>query len=234
MCEEMRESAFASSIPSICDQTPEPLTDHMTNPRPPSETKYPHWPWLLLALGLFWTAAIRLPLILHATDHIDSDLAVDGLTLLDATQGHWRWHYPGTPHMGILPVLLSLPQAMIWGAGPISLVSGGTVAWLLVVLATFLLAWRAFGPSVACWSIVPIVFSSVGTIWLSGRITGGHLLTLFWHVSAFLGLAICLSRGGNLANAAARALVWFWLVSGYDVRFHHGRPSPFGGSIVVG
>ncbi|WP_145268326.1 hypothetical protein [Tautonia plasticadhaerens] len=151
----------------------------------------------MLAIGLIWTAAIRVPLILLAADHLDSDLAVDGLTLLDAVEGRWRWHYPGTPHMGILPVLLSYPQAMIGGAGPIALVSGGTVAWLIVVASTFLLAWRAFGPSVACWAIVPLVFSSVGTVWLSGRITGGHLLTLAWHASAFLGMVACLSKGGS-------------------------------------
>ena len=168
----------------------------MTNPPPPTAANRPRWPWLVLAIGLVWTAAIRVPLILHAADHLDSDLAVDGLTLLDAVEGHWRWHYPGTPHMGILPVLLSYPQAMIWGAGPIALVSGGTVAWLLVVASTFLLAWRGFGPSVASWSIVPLAFSSVGTVWLSGRITGGHLLTLAWHSSALLGLVACLSRGG--------------------------------------
>ena len=53
--------------------------------------------------------------------HLDSDLAVDGLTLLDAVNGHWRWHYPGTPYMGILPMLLSYPQALVWGANPITL-----------------------------------------------------------------------------------------------------------------
>ncbi len=91
----------------------------------------------MLALGLAWTAVIRVPLILNADDHLDSDLAVDGLTLLDAVNGHWRWHYPGTPHMGILPVIFSYPQALVCGANPITLVSGGTAIWLLVVVATF-------------------------------------------------------------------------------------------------
>jgi hypothetical protein len=151
----------------------------------------------MLALGLIWTVAIRVPLILNAEDHLDSDLAVDGLTLLDAVNGHWRWHYPGTPHMGILPMLFSYSQALVYGANPITLVSGGTVIWLLVVVSTFWLAWRAYGPSVAGWAIVPLVFSSLGTIWLSGRITGGHLLTLAWHTLAMVGLHACLSRGGR-------------------------------------
>jgi hypothetical protein len=150
----------------------------------------------MLALGLIWTAAIRVPLILNAEDHLDSDLAVDGLTLLDAVNGHWRWHYPGTPHMSILPMLFSYPQALVYGANPITLVSGGTVIWLLVVVLTFWLAWRAYGPSVAGWAIVPLVFSSLGTIWLSGRITGGHLLTLAWHTLALVGLHACLTHGG--------------------------------------
>ncbi len=151
----------------------------------------------MLGLGLVWTILIRIPLILNAEDHLDSDLAVDGLTLLDALHGQWRWHYPGTPYMGILPMLASYPQALVWGASPIALVSGGTVIWVLVVVSTFWLAWRAFGPSVAGSAIVPLVFSSTGTIWLSGRITGGHLLTLAWHASAFAGFYSCLVRGGR-------------------------------------
>jgi hypothetical protein len=54
---------------------------------------------------------------------------------------------------------------------------------------------------VAGWAILPLVFSSTGTIWLSGRITGGHLLTLGWHTLAFAGLHACLSKGGSLRAA---------------------------------
>src|SRR5262249_59122107 len=109
--------------------------------------------------------------------------------------------YPGTPHMGILPVLASYPQALVWGANPITLVSGGIVLWGLVVGSTFWLAWRCYGPSVAGWAIVPLVFSSMGTIWLSGRITGGHLLALAWHTMAFVGLYTCKTRGGSRSGA---------------------------------
>ncbi len=166
----------------------------MTTASDPAPVRRPRWPWVVLALGLVWTVLIRIPLILNAEDHLDSDLAVDGLTLLDAVNGHWRWHYPGTPHMGILPLFSSYPQALVWGANPITLVSGGTVIWVFVVVSTFWLARRAYGPSVAGWAIVPLVFSSKGTIWLSGRITGGHLLTLAWHTVAFAGLHACLIR----------------------------------------
>jgi hypothetical protein len=165
----------------------------------------PRWPWVALGVGLIWTALIRAPLVLNAEDHLDSDLAVDGLTLIDVAGGHWRWHYPGTPYMGILPVFSSCPQALAWGSGAITLVSGGAVLWIGVVAATFWLAWVAFGPAVAGWSVVPLVFSSTGMIWLSGRITGGHLLTLVWHTLAFAGLYSCLTRGGR-ARAAALGL----------------------------
>jgi len=85
---------------------------------------------------------LRVPLIQNAAAHLDSDLAVDGLTLQQAVAGHWRWHYPGTPYTGIGSVLLSWPQARIWGAGPMTLVSGGTVAHALLIAAVFTLAWR--------------------------------------------------------------------------------------------
>jgi hypothetical protein len=96
--------------------------------------------------------------------------------------------------MGIVPVLVSYPQAMVWGANPITLVSGGNVMWVMVVSGTFWLAWKAFGLEVAGREIVPLVFSSTGIIWLFGRITGGHLLTLAWHVLAYVGLCEPLLR----------------------------------------
>ncbi len=170
----------------------------MSTSSPPATTtdRRLWWPWVMLGLGLVWTVLIRIPLILNAADHLDSDLAVDGLTLLDAVHGRWHWHYPGTPYMGILPMFSSYLQALFWGANPIALVSGGTIIWVLIVISTFWLAWKTFGPEVAGWSIVPLVFSSLGTIWLSGRITGGHLLALVWHTVAFAGLYGCLTRGG--------------------------------------
>ena len=47
----------------------------------------PRWPWVVLGLGLLWTVLIRVPLIVNAPDHLDSDLAVDGLTLLRCRTG---------------------------------------------------------------------------------------------------------------------------------------------------
>jgi hypothetical protein len=182
-----------------------------------ANSRPPLWPWLLFALAAAWSVLIRVPLMLNAPVHLDSDLAVDGLTLLDATRGHFRWHYPGTPFMGIGPVLLSLPQALIFGTNPQTLVSGGVVAAVGVMLATFLLAWGAFGPRVAAWSLVPLAFASTGAVWLSGRITGGHLVAAAFHAGAFGLLARCLQRGG-WKNALALGL-WCGLGFGLDPMF---------------
>lgn len=156
----------------------------------------PRWPWACLAAALIGVALVRVPLVLNADVHLDSDLAVDGLTLLEATRGHWRLHFPGTPYIGTPPVWLSLPGAWLFGANPRTLVVGGVIAYELVVVATFLLAWRAFGPSAAAWSLVPLAFASVGTVWLSGRISGGHLLTLAWHTAALALVPRFGMRGG--------------------------------------
>src|SRR5262245_25655050 len=162
--------------------------------------------WFLLGLAVAWSAALRIPLILNASAHLDSDLAVDGLTLLEATQGAWRWHYPGTPYMGTGSLILSWVQTRIWGVDPITLVSGGTVAYLMLLLSTFLLGWRVYGRSVALWSLAPLTFASTGTLWLSGRITGGHLLIAAWSAGAWLLLYAALSR----TSLARRFLLSFW------------------------
>jgi hypothetical protein len=176
-----------------------------TQPALPTDRR-PRWPWVFFGLGLVWTVFIRVPLVLNAADHLDSDLAVDGLTLLDALQGHWRWHFPGTPYLGILPLLFCYPQSLIWGAHATTLVSGGTVIWVLVVASAFWLAWKTSGPRAAGWAVVPLACSSLGTIWLSGRITGGHLLTLVWHNLAFVLLHACLADGGWKRTA----VLGFW------------------------
>jgi len=174
---------------------------------PPSNTspRAKIGPWILLLLSLFWIVAVRVPLILNAETHLDSDLAVDGLTLRDTIAGHWRWHYPGTPYIGTLPVLFSLPQALIWGVDSLSLVSGGTLAYAVLVVLTFLLAKRAFGPETAAWCLVPLTFASTGTLWLSGRVTGGHLTAAAWHAGAFALLHTNLSRS-RLREAIALGL----------------------------
>jgi hypothetical protein len=155
------------------------------------------WTYLLLSLAIVWIGIVRVPLIVNARNHLDSDLAVDGITLRETLRGHWRWHYPATPHIGIPPLLYSLPQALIWGTNPVTLVSGGTVAYAGLVVATFALTWVAFGRTVALWGLLPLTFSSTGAIWLSGRITGGHLSAVIWHSIAFLLLYQTLVRGGR-------------------------------------
>lgn len=150
------------------------------------------WAWISLAAALAWSTWWRLPLILNGAIHIDSDLAVDGITLMQALDGHWRWHFPGTPHIGSGALLLCLPQALIWGPTPEVLASGGAVGYALLILATFLLAYRVFGPSVAAWSLLPLACGSIGILWLTTRLTGSHILAAAWHAGAFLGLAAAL------------------------------------------
>ena len=159
------------------------------------------WPLALLFLALVWTVVERIPLVLNTETHLDSDLAVDGLTLIEAMRGHWRWHYPGTPHIGTASLAILAPIAALFGPTPFALGVGGVVIAGLVVASTFLLAWRAFGPIVAAWSLIPLAFASSGTIWLSGRITGGHLLAVAWHALAFAGLYASLKQGGRLRAA---------------------------------
>lgn len=188
----MIEPAIASTTETGPIEPPIAATDQALE----NVTRRRRWPYLVVFLAIVWIVIIRVPLILNARIHLDSDLAVDGLTLREALQGHWRWHYPATPHIGIPPILYSLPQALIWGANPFTLVSGGTVAYLGMTLATFALTWVAFGRRAAVWGLVPLTFASTGAIWLSGRITGGHLSAVLCHAVAFLLLYLALARGG--------------------------------------
>ena len=142
-----------------------------------------------LALTLIILAAflIRWPMMVYAYKHLDSDLAVDGLTLRDFVQnGNWRWHYPGTPHIGTLPVLISLPAVALWGEGPASLVFAGIAANILLILAIYLLVNRAYGRVSAIRASLVLAAGGLGQVWLSARVTGGHLLSAAWLAWAWL------------------------------------------------
>ena len=160
------------------------------------------YPWIVLGFALAWANAARVPLIIHASKHLDSDLAIDGLVLRELTRGGLRWHYPGTPHVGITAAFLSFPQALVWGSNPETLVSGGAIAFSLTIVAIFLLTRALCGDSVAIWSLVPLAFGSPGVVWLSGRITGGHLPAVAWHAAAFYLMHQTLARGGALRSFA--------------------------------
>ena len=159
------------------------------------------WPWPLIVLAVAWMVATRVPVVLNAATHLDSDLAVDGLTVADAARGHWRWHFPGTPHIGIAAAVLDAPIMAIWGPTPEALSAGGVVANVGLALAIAWLAWSAFGPRVAAWSLVPLAFSSTGLIWLAGRLNGGHLVAAAWHAGALALLYRTLSKGGIARSA---------------------------------
>jgi hypothetical protein len=159
-------------------------------------------PWLLLLLALAGTTLLRVPLIANARAHLDSDLAVDGLTLREVLGGHWRWHYPGTPSIGTATMAVLVPVGLAMGGTPGALVVSGAILWGLVVAATFALALLGFGPRVAAWTLLPLAFSSTGLIWLSGRITGGHLMAVAFHAVAFWLLYGVATWGGNWRAAA--------------------------------
>jgi len=160
------------------------------------------WSWILLALALVVSAIVRVPLVRNARTHLDSDLAVDGLTLVETTQGRWRWHFPGTPHIGTAPLAAMVPAAWVVGPTPLALGITGLILNGSTVVATYVLARRTCGPRVAAWSLLPMAFASTGTIWLSGRITGGHLLAVSWHAVAFTLLYVYLARGGPIRALA--------------------------------
>lgn len=149
-----------------------------------------------LLAALAWSTLVRVPLVRHAEAHLDSDLAVDGLTLRDAAEGRWRWHFPGTPQMGIAALAFAWPQAAARGADARSLVSGGVAIHEVMIVSIFAMAWIIYGPEVAAWSLLPLAAGTTGTIWLSGRLTGGHLLAAAWHAGAFALLITCLRKGG--------------------------------------
>lgn len=141
-------------------------------------------PAVSLLLILILATALRWPMIVRAERHMDSDLAVDGLTLRDLLEdGHWRWHYPGTPHIGTMPVLFSMPAAMFWGGdSPSSLVFAGLICNLLIVAGLFFLVREYCGGTSAIIACLILASGGLGQVWLSSRVTGGHLLAAAWSV----------------------------------------------------
>ncbi len=150
-------------------------------------TRVRPWCFLLLALALIWVGIARLPLIRSASVILNSDLAVDGLTLVDLVHGRWHWHFPGTPYLGIAPALLCLPTSKLFGVTPATLVIGAVLGYEFLVVSVFFLTRQVFGRSVANWSLLPLAFSSTGVLWLSSQVSGSHFfIAAWWGISLYL------------------------------------------------
>ncbi len=178
----------------------------MTDPSPSLPRWMRLWPLLALALALAWAVLIRVPLALNVANHLDSDLAVDGLTLVDLFNGNVRWHYPGTPTVGTASVLAVAPFRLLNSSNLFALAAGGITIALLGIATTFLLAWKVFGGRTAAFTLVPLAFVSTGAIWLSSRITGGHLLAVAWFALALTAFDFLRKRGG-WRSAASLGLI---------------------------
>ncbi len=132
---------------------------------------------LILAFA-FW---LRLPMIVHADRHLDSDLAVDGIVLREYLRtGKLDGAYPGTPHIATIPVFLSLPAVRFWGDSPASLVFAGTASSMLMIFAVFRIALKAYGTVPATLACFVLAAGGLGQVWLSARVTGGHMLAAAW------------------------------------------------------
>jgi hypothetical protein len=135
------------------------------------------WP-VFAVLAVF---ALRVLVFVPEADHVlDSDLAVDGLAIQQLALGEWLWHFPGTPSLGIPHAF----PALLWawrGVDAATLQLGGATTTLLLAVAVYFLARRfSNGPSRGLPALVPLVFANAGVLWLSARLTGGHLLTAAW------------------------------------------------------
>jgi hypothetical protein len=134
---------------------------------------------LIVIVGFaFW---LRLPMMIHADRHLDSDLAVDGLVLREYLRtGKLDGTYPGTPHISTLPVFLSLPASWFWGDSPATLVFAGVASAILMIIPVFLMARKAYGTIPAILAGLVLASGGLGQVWLSARVTGGHLLAAAW------------------------------------------------------
>lgn len=173
----------------------------MSSPSAQTVTRTARWLWPLVVVAAVWVVVARVPIVLNAQAHLDSDMAVDGLCVLDVARGHWHWHFPGTPHIGIASAVFAAAQLRALGASAEALASGGVLEYLALAGATLWLAFVGFGPRVAAWSLVPLAFTSTGMIWLSGRLNSGHLLAAAWHAGAIALLHGALHEGGPKRSA---------------------------------
>ena len=128
--------------------------------------------------------ALRLPWVLNANYLVQSDEAVNAMTLIQTVQQ--REFYPfylGNYNMGLTQGLLGLPFYLFWGVTPFAYKCIGYVEFILYALliySAFLIAWNTFSVRKRAWHYVvlfcaiaappPIVFKA------SQALQGGHLL----------------------------------------------------------
>ena len=164
-----------------------------------------------LVVALLAVLALRVPMITDSVEVLDSDAAINGLTLKHLLEGQWRWHYPGLHYMGVTELFLALPGGLLFGANPFTLTVAPVLAYALLTLTVYVLAGKLYGRRAANWSLVPLVFTSTDVLFWTSFPIGGHALITFWHVAALLLLA----RYRQTAKQSWLAVLGIWSGFGY-------------------
>jgi hypothetical protein len=142
------------------------------------------YPWLDCVFLMVIGVLARVPLVRLGDRLLDSDLAVDGLTVLDLLSGRWWWHFPGTPALGIPHAWPAVAWA--WrGVDTATLLLGGLTSSVLLIMVLHGLLWSLFRHRFGSFSgVLPVAIPNAGVMWLGARLTGGHLLTVVWFAAA--------------------------------------------------
>ncbi len=205
----------------------------MTTEAGDASERRPRWPWVMLAFGLVWTVLIRVPLILNAEDHLDSDLAVERL---DSARRIQR------------PLALAFPwHALHRHSAPAAFVSAGSHVgcqcdhsgqWWNGHLGVGRRLDLLAGPEGVRARCRGLGDRSAGLL-----IAGHDLAVGADHggTSADLGLAhrrvsgsVRLSEPRRLGTRCdLGSVVWIGALSRRDVRVHSGGPDPGGNTCLV-
>lgn len=142
----------------------------------------------LLAI-LLAALAVRIPYLANATPHFNADEAANALQLKHLVERReFSLHPWDATYYGIVEELISVPYVAVLGFEPLAFKLAAMTGHLLLIVFTFLLGRRLFGPAEGLAAACLLAFFSPRALLWSGFATGGVVLIAAWGTLTFLWL----------------------------------------------
>lgn len=147
-------------------------------------------PLLVLALILAASLVPRLPILWNAEVTFNSDEAVNALVVKHMLEGKdYTFHNWGAHYYGVVEGLMAIPLTWIFGLTPLAFKLAAVAGFLLLVVASYLLGRRLYGPAEGLAAAALLaVFSPQLVLW-STLASGGYTLVVGWGSLTFAHLA---------------------------------------------
>jgi hypothetical protein len=169
------------SIDSRCPSTPQGFDEHLGDPESSTTIAAMRFRSSIGLLAILVASLVpRFSVLVNAEHGFNSDEAVNALVIRRLLQGELSLYNWDATYYGIVEGLLAIPFVAVLGFTPLAFKLSALMGFWLLVVATYFLASRLFGPREGLAAAALLALFSPQLVLWSTLASGGYTLMVAW------------------------------------------------------